>query len=148
MDGREPGERRGLPGLGTAGDQQVVVVEDGSVIQGQSVGFGVESGCPATEEELDSVVGVPGLGLEVYVHSRRALSEELLGQRRTVVGDDRLGADHTDGVFEPLLPQGLGAALGGESTSDDQGSGGARRAPPAGIERLVAGRLNLAEPTR
>jgi hypothetical protein len=106
----EPVERR-LTGQharrGTGGDDQAVVRHGAAVAQGDLAGGRVEGGGPLPEPEVEAEGAVlrrpPQLGaLDVEL-----AGEELLRQRRAVVGQVLLGADQGEGAAVALGPQGL-----------------------------------------
>jgi hypothetical protein len=74
----------------------------------------------SAEEELDVLVGPePGRAQE-QVLRRAVAGEELLRERRPLVGSDRLLADEGDPAVVALRAQRLRAARAGEPGADDQ----------------------------
>ena len=84
----------------------------------EGAGGEVEAGGPHTEPPLEVEIvdtllpqdDVVGLGLP---------REEVLGERRPVVGQVRLGTDRDDAAVEALAPQRLGRAQTREGRPDD-----------------------------
>ena len=80
------------------------------------------------EHELDVALGVPGLGSQRDLGGLDRAGEELLGERRPVVGQVRLGTDQCQAAGVAPAAQGLDATLARESTADDDEAAGHGRA--------------------
>jgi hypothetical protein len=72
------------------------------------------------EHELDLMLGPEGVGPQVEALRLPLPCEELLRERRPLVGRHRFVPDDDDPPVEALGPQGLGAAAAREAGSDDQ----------------------------
>ena len=108
------------------GDQQSVVAQLRSVGQEERVLGHAQAGGAYAEQQLDVVGHVPVGGPQGQGRLVARAGQQLLGQRRTIVGRVRFGAHHADRAGVPLAPQCLSTALRGEATAgedDALGSG-------------------------
>ena len=129
------GEGAEAPRACARGDQQSVVAQLGAVGQDERV-LGHAQACGAhAEQQLDVVGHVPVGRPQGQRRLVARAGEQLLGQRRAIVGRVRFGAHHADRAGVPLAPQRLGAALRGEATAGEDdvlGSGAGRHDAESG----------------
>lgn len=116
-------QERQAAGGAAGGDQQFPVGEIGTRVEPESPRRRVQSFGPDTEQQIDLLLLVP-LGRAI---GNRLLADvprqQLLGERRPVVGRVGLRADHPHRAVVAAPAQGLGTALGGEAAADDDDTG-------------------------
>ena len=128
LDGAQVGDRhtrlvghRQVPRGGAGGDEQVVV-GDGPAVDLEGAGRGVERRDAGAGDQLDTVVGVPALVLGRGIGGGALAEEDVLGQRRSLVGCVRLGSHEDDVPVVALLAQ-LGGGAGAGQAGPDDGDG-------------------------
>ena len=119
MDVLEALQERQAAGGAAGGDQQLLVGERRAGVEPQPPRRRVQVLGADAEQQVDLLLLVP---LRRAVGDRllaQVPGQQLLGERRPVVGRVGLGADHPHRAVVTASPQGLGAALGGEAAADD-----------------------------
>jgi hypothetical protein len=111
------------PGRGAGGEEQSVVPEALTSGEHDLRGLRVDLFHRRRRAQLDVMLGV-----EVGVVDEELLAlglgpDEVLGERRALVGRLVLGADQDDASVEALLAQGLGRLRSGEARADDHVGG-------------------------
>ena len=110
VDVREAIELRKDSRCAAGGDQKVFVAELAVVVEPDAAALRIDSHGPA-EDELDALVRVPAGRTELDLRLLHLAGEHPLGERRPVVGQLGLGADHRDPALVAARPQRLDAAL-------------------------------------
>ena len=120
-DARQAGAREGQPPLAaTGGDDQPVVGQLLAAFQADSPALGVEGGGPPAEQELDPGAVVVLLGRHEELLEPGGPAQEGLGQRRALIGQVGLGADHRDAAVEAQPAQLQGGVGAGQPTAQDE----------------------------
>ena len=96
----------------------MVVGQDAAVGQPHPALGAVDGLGAGAEQELDALCRKERLALERQAGIRTAL-EELLGERRPLIGQVRLPADHGHGARMAVLAQRRGQLDGGMTAADD-----------------------------
>ncbi len=103
-------------------DQQLLVAELGAGVEADGAGTGVKRLGSAAEQQLDPLLLVPpGRPVGDRVVLDRA-GQQLLGERRAVVGRVGLGADDSHRPLVAAAAQCLGATLRRQAAADYQDS--------------------------
>ena len=105
--------------LGAGGDEQPVVGQLVAVVQHQAVIDRLQAHGVAAQAQLDIALAVPVIRPEGELRRLGIPRQDALGERRAVVGAQRLGADHRDGAGVVVAAQRLDGPLGGEAAAGD-----------------------------
>lgn len=101
------------------GDHQPVEAQRGAVVELEHVARHVERNRPAPETQVEAQGGDLLRGTQHDAIEPPLAGQELLRQRRAVVGQMGLGSHHHDGAGVPLGAQRLGGPQAGEGSADD-----------------------------
>ena len=142
VDVREAIELRKDSRCAAGGDQKVLVAELAVVVEPDAAALRIESH-GAAEDELDALVRVPAGRTEPDLRLLHLAGEHPLGERRPVVGQLGLAADHRDPALVAARPQRLDAALRGQAAADDQGSLAGHATAGSSISRRPMPRWDL-----
>jgi hypothetical protein len=106
--------------LGAGGQHQAgAVAELVADLGGDGPGGRVQGARPGRQQQLDLVVAVPGLVVGAGLVAPGLAAEELLGQRRPLVGELRLGGQHHGRALAAGRSDPLGRLGGGDPAADD-----------------------------
>ena len=105
--------------------------------QRDPAGRGVQRGGGGTGPERDVVLGEPTLGLDRQFVLTALAQQEVLGQRRTLVGQVRLGGQDRHGAFAAGVAEGAGRGQPGRPAADDDHSGAPRSRAFEHVEPVV-----------
>ncbi len=96
------------------GDDEPVVADPRAVIERDPPGRDIQRRGPHSEAQLQAEVRVLVLGPQPDALGLERPGQQLLGQRRSVVGEVVLGADQREATVVALGPQGLGGPQSGQ----------------------------------
>ena len=104
----------------TGRDDDAVALQDGAVVELDLPRLRVETDGAPTEDLVDPVFARPSLVRQHRLLGGPRPGQDLLGQRRPVVGKVPLLADQGDLPVEALRAQGLDGSPSGERGADDE----------------------------
>ena len=101
-------------------DQALLERDRGPVVEGGTASVKIERRDATSRDELDAPALVPTLGLGEDELVRQIVAEQLLAQRRAVVGQERLIPDERDSSGEALPTKRPRASDRGDPAADEQ----------------------------
>ena len=107
------------PRRAAGGDQQLRERQAPARVEHERAARDVERGGAGTGEQVDVVLGVPVVRAEAQVVVIDRSGQVLLGERRAVVGRERLAGDEADRLCEAAAAQGLDCALRRQAAAGD-----------------------------
>ncbi len=103
----------------SGGEQQLVVSDHAAIGQHDLLLCAIDAGSGCAEDHFDLGLGVEGLRLQEQALALKLALQIRLGERRALIGQERLIADHCDRACEAFGPEGRDRLCAGLACAND-----------------------------